>query len=58
MLVVATLRHCAQVGEETRSSDDGEPGGTAGRPMLSALEGEGLDNVCVMVTRWGGAAAP
>eukprot|EP00873_Tetraselmis_striata_P003245 jgi/Tetstr1/423509/TSEL_014185.t1 len=43
-----------KVGEETRSSDDGEPGGTAGRPMLSALEGEGLDNVCVMVTRFFG----
>ena len=36
---------------EERSSDDGEPGGTAGRPMLSAIEGEGLADVMVVVTR-------
>lgn len=40
-----------KVGLEFRSSDDGEPGGTAGRPILSAIEGEGLDGVCVLVTR-------
>lgn len=43
-----------KIGQEARCSDDGEPGGTAGRPMLSALEGEGLENVCVMVTRFFG----
>ena len=37
-----------------RSSDDGEPSGTAGRPILAAIEGERLDQVCVMVTRWFG----
>lgn len=37
--------------EEFRASDDGEPGGTAGNPILSAITGEGLDGVCVLVTR-------
>jgi len=37
--------------EEIRSSDDGEPGGTAGKPILSAITGEGLDGVCVLITR-------
>ena len=40
-----------QVGQAYRSSDDGEPGGTAGRPILAAIEGEGLDSVAVLVTR-------
>ena len=38
----------------TRSSDDGEPSGTAGRPILSAIEGEELDSVAVVVTRYYG----
>lgn len=41
-----------KVGQQYRSSDDGEPGGTAGRPILAAIEGEGLDGVCVLVIRW------
>ena len=41
-------------GEHYRFSDDGEPGGTAGRPILSAIENAGLDNVAVMVTRFFG----
>ncbi len=41
-----------KIGQQYRSSDDGEPGGTAGRPILSAIEGEGLDAVCVLVIRW------
>lgn len=41
-------------GELTRSSDDGEPGGTAGRPMLDTLAGAGLCNVCAVVTRYFG----
>ncbi len=41
-------------GELTRCSDDGEPGGTAGRPMLDALSGAGLCNVCAVVTRYFG----
>ncbi len=41
-------------GELTRYSDDGEPGGTAGRPMLEVLQGEGIRNVAVVVTRYFG----
>ena len=41
-------------GELTRCSDDGEPGGTAGRPMLDTLAGAGLCNVCAVVTRYFG----
>lgn len=43
-----------KVGNQYRSSDDGEPGGTAGRPMLAAIEGQGFDRVAVVVTRWYG----
>lgn len=38
----------------TRCSDDGEPSGTAGRPMLEVLTGEGIRNVAVVVTRYFG----
>lgn len=41
-------------GEVTRCSDDGEPSGTAGRPMLEVLLGEKLRNVAVVVTRYFG----
>ncbi len=41
-------------GELTRCSDDGEPNGTAGRPMLEVLLGEGIRNVAVVVTRYFG----
>lgn len=37
-----------------RSSDDGEPSGTAGMPMLEVLRGSGLTNVTVVVVRWFG----
>ena len=37
-----------------RCSDDGEPSGTAGRPMLEVLLGEGIRNVAVVVTRYFG----
>src|SRR4249919_855167 len=43
-----------RVGSAYRFSDDGEPGGTAGRPILSAIEGQGIDRVIVVVTRWYG----
>ena len=48
--------YTAGLGENvyTRSSDDGEPSGTAGRPMLSVLEGSGLSNVLLVVTRYYG----
>lgn len=37
-----------------RSSDDGEPSGTAGRPILEQLKGSGLSNIAVVVTRYFG----
>ncbi len=40
--------------EMERYSDDGEPGGTAGRPMLEVLKGEGLTIVAAVVTRYFG----
>lgn len=36
------------------SSDDGEPSGTAGRPMLSALLHGSVGEICVVVSRWFG----
>ena len=41
-------------GELTRCSDDGEPSGTAGRPMLEVLVGSGIRNIAVVVTRYFG----
>ena len=43
-----------RVGAQYRFSDDGEPGGSAGRPILAAIDGQGLDRVAVVVTRWYG----
>lgn len=40
--------------EITRSSDDGEPGGTAGRPMLEVLLGSEIRNIAAVVTRYFG----
>lgn len=40
--------------ETQRCSDDGEPQGTAGRPMLDVLLGEDVHNVAVVVTRYFG----
>ncbi len=40
--------------ELTRCSDDGEPAGTAGRPMLEVLLGSGVRNAAVVVTRYFG----
>ena len=37
-----------------RSSDDGEPAGTAGAPMLEMLRGAGVSDVVAVVTRWFG----
>lgn len=45
------------IGEKShikRTSDDGEPSGTAGVPMLGVLENHDLSNICVVVTRYFG----
>ncbi len=45
------------IGEEQplmRFSDDGEPGGTAGKPILEVITGKKLCNVCIVVTRYFG----
>lgn len=42
--------HTAQIG----SSDDGEPHGTAGRPMLQVVVHSGVGELCVVVSRWFG----
>lgn len=39
---------------ELRCSDDGEPQGTAGQPMLGVFEGEKVEQVCCVVTRYFG----
>lgn len=39
-------------GTIAKASDDGEPSGTAGRPILSAIQAEGLDGVAVVVVRY------
>ncbi len=43
-----------RIGAAYRFSDDGEPSGTAGKPILAAIDGQSLDNVVVIVTRWFG----
>ena len=43
-----------RIGQDYRFNDDGEPAGTAGRPILQAIEGQGMDRVVVVVTRWYG----
>jgi putative IMPACT (imprinted ancient) family translation regulator len=37
-----------------RFNDDGEPAGTAGKPILQAIDGQNVDGVVVVVTRWFG----
>ena len=43
-----------RIGQDYRSSDDGEPAGTAGRPILAAIDGQGFDRIVVVVSRWYG----
>ena len=55
----AATHHCwawriGPAGERFRSSDDGEPSGTAGAPILRQIEGRGLTNTLVVVTRYYG----
>ena len=49
--------HAMAVGENASilgCSDDGEPAGTAGRPVLEVLKGAGISGVILTVTRWFG----
>ena len=43
-----------RIGQAYRFNDDGEPSGTAGKPILQAIDGQELDGVAVVVTRWFG----
>lgn len=43
-----------KIGHDVRFNDDGEPTGTAGRPILATIEGNDLTNVLVLVNRWYG----
>ncbi|MCX7555271.1 IMPACT family protein [Xanthomonadaceae bacterium JHOS43] len=43
-----------RIGQGYRFSDDGEPASTAGKPILAAIDGQGIDGVMVVVTRWFG----
>ncbi len=43
-----------RIGQRYRFSDDGEPASTAGKPILQAIDGQNIDNVIVVVTRWFG----
>jgi uncharacterized YigZ family protein len=48
--------HCwaYRIGDLYRSFDDGEPAGTAGRPILATIDGQQCDHVMVVVARWFG----
>lgn len=53
----AAARHncwAYRIGSEYRSFDANEPAGTAGRPILAAIDGQQFDQVVVLVTRWFG----
>ena len=43
-----------RMGQRYRFCDDGEPAGTAGKPILQAIDSQDIDNVMVVVTRWFG----
>ena len=43
-----------RIGQNYRFNDDGEPSGTAGKPILQALDAQQLDGVAIVVTRWFG----
>jgi uncharacterized YigZ family protein len=43
-----------RIGQTYRFNDDGEPSGTAGKPILQAIDGQSLDHIAVVVTRWFG----
>ena len=43
-----------RIDAQYRFNDDGEPSGTAGKPILQAIDGQGLDRLVVVVARWFG----
>jgi uncharacterized YigZ family protein len=43
-----------RIGQSYRFNDDGEPSGTAGKPILQAIDGQQLTDIVVLVTRWFG----
>lgn len=43
-----------RIGQTYRFNDDGEPSGTAGKPILQAIDGQSLDHVAALVVRWFG----
>ncbi|AOA58600.1 IMPACT family protein [Acinetobacter larvae] len=53
---ISTTHQCWawKIGHDVRFNDDGEPSGTAGRPILATIEGNELTNVIVLVNRWFG----
>lgn len=53
---ISTTHQCWawKIGHNVRFNDDGEPSGTAGRPILATIEGNELTNVLVLVNRWYG----
>ena len=48
--------HCwaYRIGQAYRFNDGGEPSSSAGKPILTAIDGQGFDRVVVVVTRWFG----
>ena len=46
--------YSVEEGRACRFSDDGEPHGTAGKPMLDCIQGSGITNIAVVVTRYFG----
>ncbi|AYO54767.1 IMPACT family protein [Acinetobacter wuhouensis] len=53
---ISTTHQCWawKIGHNVRFNDDGEPSGTAGRPILATIEGNDLTNTIVLVNRWYG----
>ena len=53
---ISTTHQCWawKIGHNVRFNDDGEPSGTAGRPILATIEGNELTNILVLVNRWYG----
>lgn len=60
--IIETIRkedathHCYawKLYQNYRFNDDGEPTGTAGKPILNAIEGQDCDCILIIVTRWFG----